>query len=151
MIGQVRPVRWRPRLSVVGIVGGVLTGLGVVGALQQSGRVYPTDSVVVGAVAAGAVAGVVLPSLARLAAVRRLGAEARASAPILPAWTPTHRVPASGLSAWDAPDGSRTPAVSLEGDRDVVLLQRSGDWARVALSNGWTGWLDGNALVPIVA
>src|SRR5581483_1050212 len=30
---------------------------------------------------------------------------------------------------------------------DVRLLERHGDWARVQCSNGWTCWVDGNALI----
>ena len=36
----------------------------------------------------------------------------------------------------------------LNGGLDLMVLQRVGDWARVAAINGWTGWVDARLLVP---
>ncbi len=64
-----------------------------------------------------------------------------------PSWAPTHVVPVEGMAAWAAPDPTRAPMVSLAGRLDLVVLERAGDWARVAAINGWTGWVDGRRLV----
>src|SRR5581483_3939755 len=62
-------------------------------------------------------------------------------------YQPTHVVPTAGLSAWSAPDPSTPPSTTLDPALDVRLLERHGDWARVQCSNGWTCWVDGNALI----
>ncbi len=64
------------------------------------------------------------------------------------AWRPTHRVPDEGMAAWAAPDPTRAPMVSLGGRLELVVIERAGDWARVAAVNGWSGWVDGRRLVP---
>jgi hypothetical protein len=70
------------------------------------------------------------------------------AAPLAPAaWLPTHSVPSGGMAAWDSPDASRQPVVPLMPGLDVVVEQRSGDWALVRDANGWTGWVDARALV----
>ena len=65
-----------------------------------------------------------------------------------PAWLPTHLVPIEGMAAWAAPDPTRAPMVSLAGRLELVVVERAGDWARVAAVNGWNGWVDGRRLVP---
>ena len=67
-----RPVRWRPRLSVIGVVSGLLGATGVVVLLQQAGQVFPTITLVIVAWVCGLLAGLVIPSLARLVAVGRI-------------------------------------------------------------------------------
>ncbi|MDQ3447833.1 MAG: PrsW family glutamic-type intramembrane protease [Chloroflexota bacterium] len=62
-------------------------------------------------------------------------------------WAPTHRVPDSTLQAWAAPDPSRPPIATLAARLDVRLVERTGDWARVVASNGWTGWVDARLLL----
>lgn len=62
---------------------------------------------------------------------------------------PTHRVPAGGLATWDWPDPARPPGPHLHEGLLVRLLQRRGDWAQVLCSNGWSGWVDGRALLAI--
>ena len=57
-------------ISFVGIVGGIMSGLGVLGLLQQAGSVYPTRNVAILAVVLGALWGIALPSLTRTRAVR---------------------------------------------------------------------------------
>jgi protease PrsW len=76
------------------------------------------------------------------------GAAPSAAPPPQPAWRPTHRVPDGGMAAWAAPDPGRAPMVSLAGRLELVIVERAGDWARVAAVNGWTGWVDGRRLVP---
>jgi hypothetical protein len=71
--------RWRPRLSLGGILAGLVGAVGIGVLLQQYAVVYPTGSVTVTYLVAGLVAGVLLPSLTRLFAVRSVNrAAARA-------------------------------------------------------------------------
>ena len=60
----------------------------------------------------------------------------------------THFVPGDGLWAWSAPDPAASPVNSLDAGLDIQLLERHGGWAHVQCSNGWTCWVDGNALIP---
>jgi hypothetical protein len=62
-----------------------------------------------------------------------------------PAWSPTHTVPAEGMTAWAAPD-PKSQSVALAGGLPVAVVERAGDWARVVASNGWSGWVDGRRL-----
>jgi RsiW-degrading membrane proteinase PrsW (M82 family) len=66
-----------------------------------------------------------------------------------PSWVPTHVVPATGMAAWDAPDGSRPPSVTLAGGVQLTIVEQQGAWARVMGSNGWTGWVDGRLLTAL--
>lgn len=66
-----------------------------------------------------------------------------------PGWAPTHAVPVSGVWAWDMPDPSRPPMVSLAPGVQLSIIEQQGAWARVLGSNGWTGWVDGRLLVPL--
>ena len=71
-------VGWKPRISVLGVLGGLLMGLGVVVLLQQYGKLYPTTQILVGGVIAGALlGGLVLPSLFRLIAIGRINGKIR--------------------------------------------------------------------------
>lgn len=56
---------WRPRLSVSGIVGGIVAGLGVVVVLQQAGQIFPGTGTILLWIGLGLVLGVVVPSLMR--------------------------------------------------------------------------------------
>ena len=71
------------------------------------------------------------------------------AAPTAPAWTPTHVVPATGMAAWDAPDPSRPPLVTLAPGVQLSIMEQQGAWAHVMGSNGWTGWVDGRLLGPL--
>jgi hypothetical protein len=66
-----------------------------------------------------------------------------------PGWTPTHVAPPAGLAAWDEPDPSRAPMVTLAGGVQLSVAEERGAWARVVGSNGWTGWVDGRLLVKL--
>jgi hypothetical protein len=66
-----RQVHWRPRFSVMGITGGVFGAASVLAVLQEYGRFYPTTAVAYRAVLVGVGVGIVVPSLARILAVRR--------------------------------------------------------------------------------
>jgi RsiW-degrading membrane proteinase PrsW (M82 family) len=65
------------------------------------------------------------------------------------AWTPTHVAPPTGLAAWETPDPSRPPMVTLAGGVQLSVLEERGAWARVMGSNGWTGWVDGRLLARL--
>jgi len=69
--GGVPHARWRPRLSVLGIICSLLGAIGVVVLLQQYGKVFPTRLVVIYALVAGLAAGVAVPSLLALIGVFR--------------------------------------------------------------------------------
>ncbi|MFF3757207.1 hypothetical protein [Streptomyces sp. NPDC002185] len=66
----------------------------------------------------------------------------------VPDFRPTHVVPRSGLSAWEAPDPG-LPTTSLDAFLPVRLEERTGDWGRVLCSNGWTAWVDARLLVSV--
>ncbi|MFI8763937.1 hypothetical protein ACN9M0_02480 [Streptomyces sp. R-07] len=66
----------------------------------------------------------------------------------LPDFRPTHVVPRSGLSAWEAPDPG-LPTASLDAFLPVRLVERAGDWGQVLCSNGWTAWVDARLLVSV--
>ena len=72
------------------------------------------------------------------------------AAPAQPAaFTPTHEVPAGGMSAWVRPDPSLQPAARLEARVQLRVDETRGAWARVTGSNGWTGWVDARRLAPL--
>lgn len=60
---------WRPRLSIFGVTGGLLAGLGVVVLLQQYAVVFPDLVTLISALVVGVLLGIVPASLVRLAAV----------------------------------------------------------------------------------
>jgi len=65
-------MRWSPRISLAGVAGGLLAGLGVAVLLQQYSIEYPTQTAVIRDAVAGAVVyGLVLPTLGFTWAVRR--------------------------------------------------------------------------------
>lgn len=69
-----RPVSgpaWKPRVTFVALLGGALTGLGVLVLLQQFAVVYPTLLTTVVVLGVALLVGLVVPSLGRLVAVRR--------------------------------------------------------------------------------
>jgi hypothetical protein len=53
------------------------------------------------------------------------------------------------MAAWDAPDPSRPPQVTLAGGVQLTIVEQNGAWSRVMGSNGWTGWVDGRLLATI--
>ncbi|MER0425765.1 hypothetical protein [Streptomyces microflavus] len=65
-----------------------------------------------------------------------------------PQFRPTHVIPPDGLPAWEAPDAGR-PTDPLDALLPVQLMDRQGDWAYVACSNGWSAWVDGRLLVSV--
>lgn len=72
------------------------------------------------------------------------------SAPVQPmVFSPTHEVPAGGMSAWTRPDPSLQPVARLEARVQLRVDETRGAWARVTGSNGWTGWVDARRLSPL--
>lgn len=61
-------------------------------------------------------------------------------------WRPTHLVPAGGMSAFATPDPDETPVAQIDPRVELQLLERQGDWAHIAFSNGWSAWVDGRAI-----
>ncbi len=65
-------------------------------------------------------------------------------------FVPTHRVPAGGLPAWDAPDPARTAVATLDPGLDVRCVeQRDDGWTRIVCSNDWIAWVDGRRLMTL--
>jgi len=122
---------------LLGIAGGLVGAAGVVVLLQGYGRRFPTTAILVRALVTGLVAGIALPSLARVVRVRR----SRPSR----TWRRTS-CPRVDLDAWDAPDPSRPPVDRLDPRLDLQVTERSGDWAHILCSNEWAAWVDGRAL-----
>jgi hypothetical protein len=164
-------LRWRPRLVLVAPLLAVLTGLGVLMYLQQSGAVYPTPKAVIVAAAAGLVAGTLIGNLARLlgtgALNRRLrraeeGLDVELHEPRYPpidhldeldtfVWTPTHTIPdgPAGQAAWDEADRSKQSVATLDPGLPVRVVEQRDGLAQVVCSNGWVGWTDAEPLVAI--
>jgi hypothetical protein len=63
---------WRPRISVVGLVSGLLFGAGGVVLLAQYGIIFPTRNAGIAALIAGLAFGLIVPSLGRLRAVGKI-------------------------------------------------------------------------------
>jgi hypothetical protein len=72
------------------------------------------------------------------------GTEPAAPAPDT-AWSPTHTIPAEGMTAWSSPDPTSS-SVAVAGGLPVTVAERNGGWARVVAANGWSGWVDGSRL-----
>lgn len=66
-------VRWKPRISFLGLISGVLFGLGSLVLAQQYAFVFPTRTIaIVWIITAVLMSGAVLPSLFRIVAVKRI-------------------------------------------------------------------------------
>lgn len=61
--------RFAPRISILGLAGGLLAGAGGGLTLQQFAILYPTTGVMIAELAVGVGIGLVLPSLVRLRGV----------------------------------------------------------------------------------
>jgi hypothetical protein len=75
-VPQQRPrvprARWRPRLSVLGILGGLLGSLGAVLLMELNGTVYPTRQWTIEALVGGLLVGLIIPSLGNAIATWRI-------------------------------------------------------------------------------
>ncbi len=61
-------------------------------------------------------------------------------------WTPTHRVPSTGMACYAAPDPATASGVRLDPWLDVQVIESRQGWSQVRCSNGWTTWVDGRRL-----
>jgi len=61
----------------------------------------------------------------------------------------THVAPREGLQVWRQPDPAGQVISQVQGGVQLQLLERRGAWARVAFSNGWSGWVDGRRIVEV--
>jgi RsiW-degrading membrane proteinase PrsW (M82 family) len=91
----------------------------------------------------------VVASVATAAAAAPAMPAPATAVPAAPIWRPTHAVPPSGMAAWDSPDPTRQPIVTLAAGVQLVVAEELGAWARVVGSNGWSGWVDGRLLVKL--
>jgi hypothetical protein len=66
-----------------------------------------------------------------------------------PRWRPTHLVPAAGLPAWAAPGAAGVPVALIDAGVELQLIERAGKWAHIVCSNGWSGWVDGEAITGL--
>lgn len=60
----------------------------------------------------------------------------------------THRSPADGTQSYAAPDAGAELGRFVDGDRELVVLEIRGAWARVGEHDEEIGWVDGRRLVP---
>jgi hypothetical protein len=68
----VRRVRYRPKVSVLGLVSALVGSLGGLLFMQQRGSVFPTSTVGIITIVVALVSGIALPSLGRVVATRRI-------------------------------------------------------------------------------
>ena len=170
---RLQRVHWRPRFSLVGMASGVLGGLAAVVLLQQSGRLFPTYEILGRALVAGLLAGILIPSMTRLIAVRRANRRvatrewaikaavnrgataARAAAPVPAAppaaappaiWVATHRVTNAGGAVRSEPSDAAGQTSELRPGTAVRIVEERGTWARVQSADGAEGWMDSTHL-----
>jgi hypothetical protein len=67
------------------------------------------------------------------------------------ALAPNAVVPATGLPAWAQPDATSRLVGQLPPGLPVQVVGQLGAWAHVLTATGWSGWVDGRALVPIAS
>jgi protease PrsW len=66
-----------------------------------------------------------------------------------PSFVPNAVIPSPGQPAWAKPDASSHLIGRLEGGTEVAVFARLGAWAHVLSPLGWSGWIDGRALLPL--
>lgn len=166
---RLRRVHWRPRFSVVGMGSGVVGGLAGVVLLQQTGRLFPSWEILGRALVAGLLAGILIPSLARLIAVRRANrrvtsreaeinaalqrqaaaigtaAPVVAAPPAAPApatWVATHRVAGAGAPLRSEPSEAAGQTSELSAGTALRIVEERGAWANVQTADGVDGWTE---------
>ena len=82
---------------------------------------------------------------------RRHGWALSGPPPSSPMFDPDHRAPPEGLPAWAQPDPSSHLVGRVPGGEPLQVVQRLGPWAHALTSTGWSGWVDGRHLAPLVA
>ena len=66
-------IKYKPKISLVGLVSGLLLGISILALLHQNGTLYPTrNQAIIAAVGGLLVCGILLPSLTRLRKVRKV-------------------------------------------------------------------------------
>ena|SRR3712207_1895414 len=61
----------------------------------------------------------------------------------------THRVPDTGMQAWDRPDATGAMTMLDPGLQVRSLEQRDNGWAHIECENSWTAWVDGRRLKAV--
>ena len=166
---RLRRYHWRPRLSLVGMGSGVVGGLAAVVLLQQTGGLFPSYEILGRALVAGLVAGLLIPSLARMIAVRRANrrvasreleinaavSQRAAAAPVAAAppavappetWVATHRVTYAGAPVRSEPSDAAGQTAELSAGTAVRIVEERGTWARVQSASGAEGWTNASFL-----
>jgi hypothetical protein len=166
---RLRRVHWRPRFSIVGMGSGVLGGLAAIVLLQQTGRLFPSYEILGRALVAGLLAGILIPSLTRLIAVRRANrrvaaremainaavSQRAAAAPVAAAppavappetWVATHRVTYAGAPVRSEPSDAAGQTAELSAGTAVRIVEERGTWARVQSASGAEGWMNASFL-----
>jgi hypothetical protein len=153
---RLQRVHWRPRFSILGMFSGVLGGLAAVVLLQQTGRLFPSYEILGRALVAGLLAGILIPSLTRLIAVRRANRrvaarEAEINRAITqrtaaPGWVATHRAGTAGAPAYPQPDSSTAQTTTFTPGTALRVLELRGTWARVQSVDGRDGWVELTAM-----
>ena len=69
---RVRRVRYRPKVSVLGLVSALVGSVAGLLFMQQRGSVFPTSTVGIITIVVALVSGIGLPSLGRVVATRRM-------------------------------------------------------------------------------
>src|SRR5215208_3878292 len=65
-------------------------------------------------------------------------------------WIATHQVVQGPLPAYAGGDGlTDAPTATLQTGMELRVVERSGAWAQIEASNGWTAWVDGGHLAAV--
>jgi tetratricopeptide (TPR) repeat protein len=72
--------------------------------------------------------------------------ETRLLVPLGTPWTPSHRVPATGLIAYLAPSSTPEATGRIDAGLRVELIGEYGGWAHVRFENDWSCWVNRAAL-----
>lgn len=107
---HLRRVPWRPRISAVSLVGGLLAGAGIVVLLQQYAVAPLTRSLAIEGLVIGLVVGLVLPSLVHAWSVMKVnGAIARGERRLIEALGPAGTPPGGGQAPPPQAGGPQAP------------------------------------------
>lgn len=135
---------------------GMAAGAGMAGAagMTTSAGMASSSTAPAGSAPAATAGGMAMGQpAAATAAVGAAAVPASSPAASTPgAFRATHTVPSPGMGAWTKPDPSVRPEYQLAPRTELMVVEMtSSGWARVAGSNGWTGWVDGRQLQAIGA
>ena len=64
-------------------------------------------------------------------------------------WSPTHRVPSSGLLAFASPSSETRAVDRIDPGLEVEVVGRLGAWAHVRFENGWSCWVEAHELEAV--